>query len=47
MVDVEEVTQWMGAQVILRNLKSKVELNGTRCVVTGSNDRRSIFSDHR
>ncbi len=38
MADVVEVTQWLGAQVILRNLKSKVELNGIRCVVTGSND---------
>ena len=48
MLDVVEVTQWMGAQVILRNLKSKVDLNGTRCVVTGSNvagDRYVVTTD--
>ena len=33
-----DVSQWMGAQIVLRNLKSKPELNGTRCVVTGVND---------
>ena len=38
MEDVVEVTQWVGAKIVLRNLKSREELNGTGGVVTGLND---------